>query len=75
LTIGTDEALAKYFAQRSAHGDRFDDLRIDVPAKPSPANANATIAFRRLAGGTRYEGNAKIVCVADRIRLVVMTSE
>jgi hypothetical protein len=73
--INSDETLATYLAQRGARGDRFEDLRADVPANPSPTSANATIAFRRLAGGTTYKGNAKIVCVANRISTVVMTSE
>jgi hypothetical protein len=73
--ISSDQTLAAYVSQRSSTGDRFVDLQVSVPATPNPASANATIAFRRQAGGSTYKGNAKIVCVADRISTVVMSSE
>jgi hypothetical protein len=73
--IRDDQILAGYIAERHAGGDHFDALRMEIPAKPNPATANATIAFQRSADGIRYSGNAKVVCVGDRISSVVMTSE
>ena len=73
--LTTNEELATYLAARRASHDRFEDLQATVPANPHPETANATVAFKRTADGRLYTGGAKIICVADHISGVVMSSE
>jgi SnoaL-like domain len=59
--VGRDD-LQRYLTERFALGDRFSDLAISVPENPSVSSANPTVSFSRIAGGTTYRGNAKLVC-------------
>jgi hypothetical protein len=74
-TLGDRSALQRYLADRFALGDRFSNIVAQIPDNPSPARANPTVSFMRNVGTTTYRGNAKLVCVDDLLRELVMSVE
>ena len=73
--IHTADDLRRYLESRFALGDTFTPTRIEIPAKPSATQANATVAFRRAFAGRILDGNAKLVCKSGVLPDVVMTAE
>jgi hypothetical protein len=69
------EALRRYLGERFLLDDRFSNVVTQIPEIPSPARANPTVSFARSVGATTYRGNAKLVCVDDLLRDVVMSAE
>jgi hypothetical protein len=74
-TLSERSALQRYLADRFALGDRFSNVVAQIPENPAPARANPTVSFMRNVGATTYRGNAKLVCVDDLLRDLVMSVE